>query len=667
MAFGKFVLTHHPDKLNRLSLSPEEKAKREKEFEYIIEHRGNLYGGKDATDNISVRGIDFKRELDKKVADLKADYESGEIAWDKATQALLKLLSMISSDTSRAGKDQYIALINGTLSDADIPLVIGNEDFSIKGGDETKNKHKFFKNGVFYPGKMKGGAENNDIDKTKELINNNIATIQNVLQRYTNNYIQLFEFDNIQKNVNDAKIEYQNKIATELAKKQSIEENSKSKEKLINESRINYLYEKMKAAQHDVSYYEKKLDLEPDNERYKNNLDRANQNIAQYKLEIAKLGGDPNKPITGGDGNINITQLPNIEINKLNENYNLLKDKLPKWIESVDTDFKKLIDNNNTIRDNLLELTTDGTTKSEIKQLMQEVNDSLNGFLSLLKNNYEKSFQIVEAAYISIQNQNSNLNKKGGEGTDASTNTEIPNINNTKSDELVELLNNSIDILKKLNSNYLLPLQSDTIVKSTPGLSSMTVEPTLFQRLYNNYISRKNQVGDFVASKELHDQMSSNSLIPREALQISGIDKAIFIFVILILRMIAMTIMRQLIINNKIKTINTALLGYLGIYIMLFIAFVMFVNLDMYRLRIVFNYVNMHAHVNLILTHVLMISSFCFIISYLITIINVPQFNKGKSTADGSDMSTIGKDTLLYRLEIITGITFIFTAVTVMV
>jgi hypothetical protein len=353
-------------------------------------------------------------------------------------------------------------------------------------------------------------------------------------------------------------------------------------------------------------------------------------------------------------------------------------------MEEINKELKNVIDNNTIIKDNLLNLIKDNSIKSDIKEIIIQINESLNRFLSVIKNNYEKSFQLVEAGYKSIQNSNSDkkggadevpkkaedeVSKKAEDEVPKKAEDEVPkkteDVEKVKvSDELENLLNNAIDNLKLLNSNYLLPLRTDTILENNPNMSSMAVDPSLFERLYNSYINRKNKVGDFIASKELHGEMSSYSLLAREALEISMIDKAIFVFVIMIIRFIALQIIKALVLKNKIHTINVALFGYLGMYILIFIAFVMFVNLDMYRLRIVFNYVNMHAHINLILTHVAMAVGFSLMISYIINIVNIPKIKTSNSNL-GSEISNINKDTILYRLEIITGITFLFLAILV--
>lgn len=105
-----------------------------------------------------------------------------------------------------------------------------------------------------------------------------------------------------------------------------------------------------------------------------------------------------------------------------------------------------------------------------------------------------------------------------------------------------------------------------------------------------------------------------------------------------------------------------AVISYLLLFTFIFIAFVLFVNLDMYRLRIVFNYVNFHKNSGYVYTYLLLLwtlGAFIFLIMYKL---NFP--NSGVSTTAISEEEKVQ---LISRLEILTMIVWVILSVIVAV
>jgi len=98
-----------------------------------------------------------------------------------------------------------------------------------------------------------------------------------------------------------------------------------------------------------------------------------------------------------------------------------------------------------------------------------------------------------------------------------------------------------------------------------------------------------------------------------------------------------------------------ALTGFLVIYSLIFIAFVAFVNLDMYKMRIIFNYVNLHGNSSVILSHLGILLIFSFTIFTLLWNINVPIQGLKQEAINDEE-----KSYLMYLLDIITMIIWLF-------
>lgn len=211
------------------------------------------------------------------------------------------------------------------------------------------------------------------------------------------------------------------------------------------------------------------------------------------------------------------------------------------------------------------------------------------------------------------------------------------------------------DLVQKLDQIYLRKLN--------PALNSATSsEPTMLAMLWDNYLKKKDEKGAMVAAKELTEQMEANNLVPAKVLQVSMIDKSIFIFVTLVIRMISLSITSYIVMKGKLRTLPWALGAFLFIYALIYVAFVMFINLDMYRLRILFNFLNLHGNTPNIFLHLLLMWLFSFVIFMVMWNINFPL--RGVKTTAISDEE---KADLIYRLEVLTMIVWLFLVLMVVI
>jgi hypothetical protein len=180
----------------------------------------------------------------------------------------------------------------------------------------------------------------------------------------------------------------------------------------------------------------------------------------------------------------------------------------------------------------------------------------------------------------------------------------------------------------------------------------------IFNKLYNNY-SDKKDINPDQAIDELVVRMDNNNLIPSKVLSVDLRDKIVFIFATLFIRLFSLSVVESLIEKGVIRNSKFSIIGYLGLFSILLLAFTLFVNLDMYRMRIVFNYVNFHSNGTNMLLYVLMMWVFGGIVYYI-----TYQINKDLPEKNNTDL---GKLTLIYRIQIISLITWIFLSLIVII
>ena len=123
----------------------------------------------------------------------------------------------------------------------------------------------------------------------------------------------------------------------------------------------------------------------------------------------------------------------------------------------------------------------------------------------------------------------------------------------------------------------------------------------------------------------------------------------IFAFIIITFRLISVTLVEYMIEHNWILSLGNGIIAFGVIYTLLFITFVVVVNFDLWRLRILFNYVNMHVNTSIILTHLAMVWGLLGVVLLLIFNINFNMTGLATTITTEED-----KARLEYRLEMIT-------------
>jgi hypothetical protein len=126
-------------------------------------------------------------------------------------------------------------------------------------------------------------------------------------------------------------------------------------------------------------------------------------------------------------------------------------------------------------------------------------------------------------------------------------------------------------------------------------------------------------------------------------------DRVVFIFTTLFIRLFCLSLVEFLIERGSIKTVTAATFAFLGLYTAVFVAFALMVNIDLYRLRIVFNMLNMHANSGHVYLHLGLLWLIGFFMYTILTNINV--FNFGVKVTAINDYE---KQQLMSKLQLLT-------------
>jgi hypothetical protein len=219
---------------------------------------------------------------------------------------------------------------------------------------------------------------------------------------------------------------------------------------------------------------------------------------------------------------------------------------------------------------------------------------------------------------------------------------------------------------------------------------------TLFEKIWNEYndgiksYSVNNKKQEYLTyineGEKLKNKILLNELDPEIVLKITFQDKVVFVALMFAIRTILMVIFEFLIEYNLVKSLRYAIIIYAGLYVLLLLLFTAFVNLDSYKLRIVFNYLNMHINTSNLILHIILFIIFSFLViviiqtenfvnnlgdvfdfTYIYNYIYTFNFDNILSGEFENNLSKDEKTKLQYRLDIISTLIFIFSGTLILV
>ena len=223
-------------------------------------------------------------------------------------------------------------------------------------------------------------------------------------------------------------------------------------------------------------------------------------------------------------------------------------------------------------------------------------------------------------------------------------------------DILLEILKKVLETVKKKARN---PTQKATDLNE---IDNTLTTDSIYKRIWDNYVDDTKDTTKLLEKTQdkFYRAFKNNNLDPEEALKLTTDDKILFCIIIFVIRQIALGLTELLIDYGYVNILHNALVAYSSFYILVIILIIIVINLDDYKLRIMFNYFNMHINPNGIFSHVFMVIGL-MILMYTI-IYNIDKNIANKKAA----ITEIEKMRLIYKLELMTIFVFIIvSAITV--
>ena len=183
----------------------------------------------------------------------------------------------------------------------------------------------------------------------------------------------------------------------------------------------------------------------------------------------------------------------------------------------------------------------------------------------------------------------------------------------------------------------------------------------IFSRIWNKYVNnikRNNKTKENIED-DFYDSVKTNDLNPEKVLEVTNTDKIIFIVLIFVIRQIALLVVNFFIDSDIIKSFNGLIIAFVIIYIIILILIIILVNLDNYKMRILFNYVNLHINYYGISTHI-----FTFILFIIIIYMYIKNTDNNLVNDSNTKLSEEQKIDYKYKLSTVSLIVYLFTCIT---
>jgi hypothetical protein len=306
------------------------------------------------------------------------------------------------------------------------------------------------------------------------------------------------------------------------------------------------------------------------------------------------------------------------DIKRLSQNLENISSNLGKILQEDDTKIKI---RNNEYKDSALSIA--GESLSKLKNLNNEIKNLANpfNFINYIANasgkykNLDKTTEII-----------SKLDK---------LKNNIKHRNKTAINKVLDNSNQDGELAGQYNS------------------------PSIYQRLWNRYIEDVNDSDKLLEDSQdkLYTGYKGNNLDPNIALALTKEDKVLFILIVFVIRQIVLSIVDILIDKDIITSLFMSLICYIGIYIGFLLLIVLIVNIDDYKLRIMFNYFNLHVNSNGISLHIILIIGFTLIMYFLIY-----NMNRNLDNPEKNILTEVEKLRLTYKIELMTIAVFVFVA-----
>jgi hypothetical protein len=483
----------------------------------------------------------------------------------------------------------------------------------------------------------------------------------------SNTFKKIFDYEGDDANITkDEKIQKTKSIDDE-----AINEAKRKKDSIAGE--INELTVKIKNFKPDNTDQNK----EKENENNKTELKRKEEEYEKAKKEYTKLKGDLFLQYTEAEPNT-----PPIDNNKIVGLLSNISDKdAENWITSIKTKIGENRNNLEKLRDELIAI----AEYPEVKQVnpvkyKQDIKNAFDGnfddnatdeqklgivaamdnigksiqarfesaraALKPVAQAFENALKTYQDTHKPIVTPYGTVQPPRGGGWNADGGTAQDSVEKDF-DSFNKAFQRASDAIKKLEDVY--------NRRTNSAYAASAAQPGMFTNILNKFRKDSFDQGTIVAAQKMEESLKAQKLIPSEVLKISNTDRYIFVFIILFLRSITIQITEYFIGSGKIKTLTNSLIVFSIIYSAVFLLLVGYVNLDTYRLRIIFNYINLNVNSGVILMHLGLLYLITYGIYMIISYINFPIQQVHINAVTEED-----KAYLMYQLEIVTMIVWVF-------
>lgn len=327
--------------------------------------------------------------------------------------------------------------------------------------------------------------------------------------------------------------------------------------------------------------------------------------------------------------------------------------------ERLDKIISLFIKEVSVIFDDLLSLLKTYKSKFETKE--SEIKKDKEHKNKIEELNAKKQADIEKATEIAKAKKDGEKNGGSGEDIENKIKTKIARLKGDKQkiEKNITSLKTSFGEIKgKIESKT-----KDPMMKTALFNSQNSEGTSLFDSIWKKYVTDLKDEKKLIENTEdkLYENIKNNDLDPIVVLELTIEDRIIFIVISYFIRQFSLGIIEYFIDDGKIKDIIYSLIFYVICYSLILIIFVIIINLDSYKLRILFNYLNFHVNSSGIYMHLFIVSIFTFLIYFLIVNINFPIQNINQNYISESD-----KLKLSYRLDILTMIIYLFSSVVIL-
>ena len=559
-----------------------------------------------------IKGGDGEKNFDKDIKKAKnelKDIDNVLLTTDLSdnTKEILKLLQVFNDIYIEFNKLDLIELINDFKKILEEVIVL-SEEGEIHIIDE--DKINIFKDKLNFKDNSKKYEE--ELRKIKSKIDNNIGKIGKVINSFSYNAPD----DKEDELNNKAKIlrkilKYMKEIEKSLNDDENGIKKYKEKSAEVNNLFIEFFpideeHEPlMENINEFVKFYKQQIDIFVSYiTEAKNEYDKFSISIKENEADAKKFFGDEERIQTEVKNDI-VKDLKEkkrehtSELNRLIDKVNRLKDDIErnnnkiyeyenqdKDREKFSPEIKKLQVYNKSLNEEIIKKNSE---IEQIKKNIKELDDSINKE----RKSSGGGKPIKDKLIVDLLDKNKTPFKYKGDNVSF----------DDKKNEIKKRFDHIKKDYRKLKVSTYIPnsVHKDMILEKFINNKG----DTLFEQILNNYQQDVKEKNQDIAKANFYESVENNNLDPIKELEITFIDKLIFAFLIIFLRYAGLYLTYRFIDNKYVKSIKEAVIYYSLSYVAVLFAFLVIVNIDLFRLRIIFNYCNLHVNSSGILSHMI--------------------------------------------------------------